>query len=98
MSWRWTSALRLAAHAWAAPNSALGLALDAARRHEQVHVRQYQRWGPLFLPAYLLSSGYQWLRGRYPCLDNRFERETCAGDAGADRGAAPRDRRARGWP
>src|SRR4051812_19319921 len=30
--------------------------LDAVRAHEQVHVRQYERWGPLFGPAYLLSS------------------------------------------
>ncbi len=24
----------------------------ASRTHEQVHVRQYEQWGPLFLPAY----------------------------------------------
>ena len=27
--------------------------LARCRAHELVHVRQYQRWGPLFLPAYL---------------------------------------------
>src|SRR5512142_1361069 len=25
-------------------------ALDQARQHELVHVRQYERWGPLFVP------------------------------------------------
>lgn len=64
-----------------------GAVLDASRAHEQVHVRQYERWGPLFLPAYLLSSAYQWLRGRHPYLDNRFEREAYASDAAADRRA-----------
>jgi hypothetical protein len=49
--------------------------LAAARSHEQVHVRQYERWGPLFIPAYLLSSLAQLVRGRRPYLDNRFERE-----------------------
>ena len=44
--------------------------LDAARGHEQVHVRQYERWGPLFLPAYLLSSAWQLARGRRCYRDN----------------------------
>lgn len=52
-----------------------GPTLDAVRRHEQVHVRQYERWGPLFGPAYLASSLLQWLRGRRPYLDNHFERQ-----------------------
>lgn len=25
--------------------------LDASRSHERVHVRQYERWGPFFIPA-----------------------------------------------
>jgi hypothetical protein len=49
--------------------------LDCARSHEQVHVRQYERWGPAFLPAYLASSAWQLLRGRRCYLDNWFERE-----------------------
>ena len=49
--------------------------LAAVRAHEQVHVRQYERWGPLFVPAYLLSSLVELLRGRRPYLDNWFERE-----------------------
>jgi len=52
-----------------------GATLDAVRRHEHVHVRQYERWGPLFGPAYLGSSLLQWLRGRRPYLDNHFERQ-----------------------
>jgi len=53
--------------------------LDVARRHELIHVRQYERWGPLFVPAYLLCSGVQWLRGKDPYRDNPFEREAYAG-------------------
>jgi hypothetical protein len=49
--------------------------LDRWRTHEHVHVAQYERWGPLFLPAYLGSSLWQWLRGRDAYWDNRFEVE-----------------------
>ncbi len=49
--------------------------LELARAHEHVHVRQYERWGPLFVPAYLASSAWQWVRGAAPYRDNRFERE-----------------------
>jgi hypothetical protein len=45
------------------------------REHELVHVRQYERWGLLFLPLYCGSSLIQLLRGRNPYLDNRFERQ-----------------------
>ena len=41
--------------------------------HERVHVRQYRRWGPLFLPAYGLESVYQWLRTGDGYRRNRFE-------------------------
>jgi hypothetical protein len=56
------------------------LARDAAtlqytRRHERAHVAQYERWGPLFIPAYLLSSAWAWLRGGHPYFDNPFEQE-----------------------
>jgi hypothetical protein len=47
--------------------------LSACRRHELVHVRQYERWGVLFFPAYALSSLWQGLRGRRPYWDNWFE-------------------------
>lgn len=52
--------------------------LKAARNHEHVHVRQYERWGPLFLPAYLLSSLYLWVINRDPYRDNPFEVEAYA--------------------
>lgn len=53
-------------------------ALAQLRRHEHVHVRQYERWGPFFLPAYLLSSFLQLLRGRNPYRENHFERQAYA--------------------
>lgn len=49
--------------------------LEKSRAHERIHVRQCERWGPLFIPAYLLASLWQLLRGRRPYLDNPFERE-----------------------
>ena len=112
---------RIAAYAWASPNTVLGLALGlavlpcggrmrivrgvaefsagvplrvrfdaitfghviigvspgklaAAREHEHVHVRQYEAWGPFFLPAYVASSVWQLLQGRSMYWDNYFER------------------------
>lgn len=50
-------------------------ALDIARRHELIHVRQFERWGPLMGPAYLGCSLVLWLTGRSPYRDNPFERE-----------------------
>jgi hypothetical protein len=52
-------------------------ALDTLRAHETVHVRQYERWGPLFLPAYVLAGARARLQGRRAYLDNPFEREAC---------------------
>lgn len=52
-----------------------GWALDVAREHEMVHVRQCERWGPFFLPAYLACSLALWIARRDPYLDNPFERE-----------------------
>jgi hypothetical protein len=54
------------------------LALDLTRDHERVHVRQAERWGPFFLPAYLGASLIQLLRGRRAYFDNPFEREAYA--------------------
>jgi hypothetical protein len=50
-------------------------ALDIARAHELVHVRQFERWGPLMGPAYVLSSLVLWIAGRQPYRDNPFERQ-----------------------
>lgn len=41
--------------------------------HELVHVRQYERWGPLFVPVYLIASVVARLRGGRAYADNRFE-------------------------
>lgn len=49
--------------------------LARSRDHEHVHVRQYERWGPLFLPMYLGFSLVLWLRGRDAYRDNPFEVE-----------------------
>ncbi|WP_219341060.1 isochorismatase family protein [Sphaerotilus montanus] len=51
------------------------------RRHEQAHVRQYERWGLLFWPLYLGASGWTWLRGREPYRDNPFEIEARRAEA-----------------
>lgn len=43
------------------------------RAHEAVHIRQGRRWGPFFLPAYVLESLYQQLRTGEGYHNNRFE-------------------------
>jgi hypothetical protein len=55
-------------------------ALDVSRSHELIHVRQYERWGPLFVPAYLACSLVLWLRGKDAYHDNPFEREAFANE------------------
>jgi hypothetical protein len=55
-------------------------ALEQTRTNERVHVRQYERWGPLFIPAYVTCSVWLWLRGRHPYLDNPFEVEAYRAD------------------
>lgn len=54
--------------------------LDRTRAHERAHVEQYQRFGPAFIPAYLLASAYAWLRGGDPYRDNHFERRARAAE------------------
>ncbi|HEV7390816.1 MAG TPA: signal peptide prediction [Burkholderiales bacterium] len=49
--------------------------LQGCRAHEQVHVRQYERWGVFFFPLYLGSSLFEAVRGRSPYWDNHFERQ-----------------------
>ena len=49
--------------------------MEESRAHERVHVRQCERWGILFLPAYLGASMWVLLRGGDPYRDNPFERE-----------------------
>jgi hypothetical protein len=52
--------------------------LDFCRCHELVHVRQYERWGPFFIPAYLGYSLAAAVRGKHPYWDNPFEVEAYA--------------------
>ncbi len=49
--------------------------LRRCRSHERVHVRQYEQWGPLFVPAYLYHWVRLWLLRRDPYRDNPFERQ-----------------------
>ena len=49
--------------------------LDQCRKHEQVHVRQYERWGVAFIPAYLSCSFYLWLLEKDFYRANPFEVE-----------------------
>lgn len=68
--------------------------LAAVRAHEQVHVRQYERWGIFFFVAYPAASLVQWLRGRRPYWENPFEVEARERSGEARRPAQP-DRRDR---
>ncbi len=57
--------------------------LGLTRAHERVHVRQYERWGIMFVPAYLLASAVLYLQGKDGYRDNPFEKEAYAIDAEA---------------
>lgn len=64
--------------------------LRRVRRHEHVHVRQAEVWGPFFLPAYLLASFWQLLRGRRMYLDNPFEQQAYRAERRpAEKGTSP---------
>ncbi len=52
--------------------------LSRARQHEHIHIRQYERWGVLFIPLYAASSILAWARGLHYYRDNVFEREAYA--------------------
>ncbi len=54
--------------------------LALTRSHERVHVRQCERWGPLFLPAYGIASLIALLRGQGAYRGNAFEREAYASE------------------
>jgi len=59
--------------------------LDHCRVHERIHVRQYERWGPLFPLLYLASSVAGLRRGRGLYEGNAFEREAFAAERGVAR-------------
>ena len=52
-------------------------ALEITRAHERAHVRQCERWGPLFIPAYLAASVWAGLMGVGVYKGNFFERQAC---------------------
>ncbi len=52
--------------------------LRIVRDHEHVHVRQYERWGPFFIPAYLGVSAWLWWKGKDYYRMNPFEVEAYA--------------------
>lgn len=47
--------------------------LAHSRPHELDHVRQYERWGPLLLPAYWVVGAWLRVRGYDPYLDHPLE-------------------------
>jgi hypothetical protein len=49
--------------------------LSLTRAHERVHVRQYELWGPAFIPAYLLAAVWGLITGSGAYYGNVFERE-----------------------
>ena len=63
--------------------------LAQLRSHEHIHVRQAERWGILFIPAYLLAGVWQIVRGRHIYYDNPFECEAFAADAARKGQTAP---------
>lgn len=50
-------------------------ALIFSRRHERVHMRQYETLGPFMLPAYCIASLWALIRTGQPYRDNFFERQ-----------------------
>lgn len=64
-------------------------ALAKTRDHERVHVRQYEKWGPAFIPTYLAFSIWLYLAGRDEYLENPFERQAFA-IANPEKDLAPR--------
>jgi len=78
---RYCTLLRGGASAMALGHVVLGvneMALDMTRSHERIHVRQAERWGPLFIPVYLLLGLITLLSGRHFHRDHPFEREAFA--------------------
>lgn len=49
--------------------------LRTSRRHERIHVRQYETFGPFFIPLYFACTFHAWRVGDDPYLGNYFEVE-----------------------
>jgi hypothetical protein len=72
---------------------------EAWRAHERAHVKQSERWGPLFLPAYAAVALWTFARGAHPYRDHPFEREAraaAAASAPSASTASPAPDRSRG--
>ncbi len=52
--------------------------LERTRAHERAHVRQCERWGLFFIPAYAIASLAAASRGRHYYRENVFERDAVA--------------------
>jgi hypothetical protein len=50
-------------------------ALCTTRRHERVHVRQCELWGPAFIPAYMAAAAWGFITGNGAYAGNYFERQ-----------------------
>ncbi len=55
-------------------------ALDWAHQHEMIHVRQYETFGPFFIPLYFLLSLHAWRQGDCAYYGNLFECEAYGKD------------------
>jgi hypothetical protein len=55
-------------------------ALELTRKHERVHVRQCEQWGPIFLPAYFAGALVAILTGKDAYNGNYFERKAVEGE------------------
>ncbi|MCK6683143.1 MAG: hypothetical protein L6R30_12080 [Thermoanaerobaculia bacterium] len=62
------------------------LSLERTRRHERVHVRQYERLGLFFPFFYFASSAWAWLSGKDPYFENTFEKEAFEAEREPDGG------------
>jgi hypothetical protein len=49
--------------------------LERSGPHEHAHIRQFERWGMLLPPAYLLVAWWLARKGYDPYLDHPFERD-----------------------
>lgn len=56
-------------------------ALSLTRGHERVHVRQYELWGPAFIPAYLVAAVWGLVTRKGAYYGNFFEREAMQQEA-----------------
>jgi hypothetical protein len=78
-------------------------ALGRTRAHERVHVRQYELWGPAFLPAYLAAALWGAALGTGAYHGDFFERQAFDVDrnnqSDAQRTAVDREgNESRFWP